>query len=207
MTRTTAVRAAVIAAAGWLVAASAAHAQNVPLSVVEVGAPAVNCVFNNANAPNCQVVVDDSVQTFMLPNDSGNARLQSRTYPGAASAPAAGDMAYVYRVDLTSVQGKNCVFSITIVSGNVVPLPYATPKNNVKSDVFVVTSGGLGSVGIGSAVQNGAEIFFTFSKPLCPGATSYFFGFASTSLKPVAGTASIGNNNGGGPENVADRVP
>src|SRR5580658_6145673 len=94
--------AAAIVAAGCFAAVSAAQAA--ALSIVEVGAPAVNCAFNNAGSPNCTVVVDDSVGTFTPPGDTGTARLQSRTYPGAPAAPAAGGMAYVYRVDLTSVQ-------------------------------------------------------------------------------------------------------
>jgi len=108
-----AMAAASIAAAGCFAAASAAQAG--PLTIVEVGAPAVNCVFNNAGgAPNCTVVVDDSVGDFMLPGDNGDARLQTRTYPGVPPAPAAGDMAYVYRMDLTNVSVQagapaNCV--------------------------------------------------------------------------------------------------
>jgi len=210
MTMKTTLRAAAIVAAGCLIEASAAHAQ--ALSVVNVGAPAVNCVFNNGGAPDCKVVVEDTTGTFTLPNDTGEARLQSRTYPGAAGAPAAGDMAYVYRVDLTSVKGKTCVSSLTLLTGAVVKLPYSPPGN---SDVFVVTSGGLGTVGPMSAVKTGDQVFFEFSNgpagsPVCPGATSYFFGFASTVLKPVASTAETGTTccgAAGSNPNVAARTP
>jgi hypothetical protein len=201
MTAKLTMHAAAIVTAGFLAVAWAAPAA--ALSVTNVSAPAVNCVFNNAHAPACTVVVEDSVGTFTLPGDTGTARLQSRTYPGTAPAPAAGDMAYVYRVDLTSVKGTNCVSQLTLVTGSVVAMPYAPPGN---SDVFVVTHGGLGTVGIASAVQTGAQIFFTFSSPVCPGATSYFFGFASPSVKPVSGTAQEFNNHGGSAA-VADRVP
>jgi hypothetical protein len=208
MTKKTTVRGAAIVAAGCLTAASVAQAQNVPLSVVNVGAPAVNCVFNNANAPACQVSPVDSVGTFALPKDTGPAQLQSRTYPGKAPAPAAGDMAYVYRLDLTKVKGKTCVSSLTLLSGPViVKLPYSPAGN---SDVFVVTSGGPGTVGIGSAVQTGAEVFFQFSSPVCPGAMSHFFGFASTVLNPVSSTAGTGTTCcgvAGSNPNVAARTP
>jgi hypothetical protein len=118
-----------IAAAACFVAASGARAA--PLSVVNVGAPAINCVFSptkipDAPPPACSVVVNDSVGTFTPPGDSGDARLQSRTYPGTAPAPAAGDMAYVYRVDLTTVQGAtaaNCVATLALDFGPVVKLP------------------------------------------------------------------------------------
>jgi hypothetical protein len=208
MTMKIAITAASIAAAGCFAAASAAQAG--PLTIVEVGAPAVNCAFNNASAPNCTVVVEDSVGTFTLPGDNGNARLQSRTYPGAAGAPAAGDMAYVYRVDLTNVQGltaANCVPAFTInFPGGVVPLPYRLSTPNDKFDVFVVTSGGLGTVALKSAVQTGVKIVFTFTTPVCPGATSYFFGLASKSVKPVADAAQVSFSLGGG-ATPADRVP
>jgi len=95
MTVKISLRVAVIAAAGLFGAASGAQAA--PLSVVDVAAPAINCVFNatpipNAPPPACQVVVNDSIGVFTPPGDIGVARLQSRTYPGTAPAPAAGDM-------------------------------------------------------------------------------------------------------------------
>ena len=128
---------------------------------------------------------------FTPPGDSGEARLQSRTYPGKAPAPAAGDMAYIYRVDLTAVQGAtaaNCVTTLALDFGPVVKMPYGP---NSDSDMFVVTSavGSRRSVEIASADQVGKTITFTFSKPVCPGATSYFFGLASKSDEHVAGTA------------------
>lgn len=108
MTLRMTMRGTVIAAAGCFGTASAAQAA--PLAIVNVGAPAINCVFSptkipNASPPACMVTVSDSVGTFTPPGDSGEARLQSRTYPGTAPAPAAGDMAHVYRVDLASVKG------------------------------------------------------------------------------------------------------
>jgi hypothetical protein len=195
--------------AGCLAAASAAPAA--PLTVVNVGAPAINCVFSptkipNAPPPACQVVVNDSLGTFTPPGDSGEARLQTRTYAGTAPAPAAGDMAYVYRVDLTAVKGAtaaNCVTTLALDFGPVVKLPYA-PKG--KFDVFVVTAGGLGSVELAAADQVGKTITFTFAKPVCPGATSYFFGLASKTVKPIAGTATVSYSLGGS-ATTADRVP
>ena len=196
--------------AGCLAAASAAPAA--PLTIVDVGAPAINCVFSPTKIPNspppaCSVVVNDSLGTFTPPGDSGEARLQSRTYPGKAPAPAAGDMAYVYRVDLTAVQGAtaaNCVTTLALDFGPVVKLPYG-PKG-AKFHVFVVTVGGLGSVDLASADQVGNTITFTFSKPVCPGATSYFFGLASKKTHPIAGTPTVSFSLGGS-ATTADRVP
>jgi hypothetical protein len=202
------VRAAAIGAAGCLAVASAAQAG--PLAVVNVGAPAVNCAFNTTNAPACQVVVEDAIGTFNVTGDSGVARLQSRNYPGKAPAPAAGDMAYIYRVDLTNVQGilaPICVAKLALDFGPVVKLPYDMPKDNASFDVFVVTTGGLGTVGPSSANQVGNTITFTFSKPVCPGATSYFFGLASKTVKHIPGIAKVFFSPGGGTATTADQVP
>jgi len=197
-----------VASAAAVLAAcfAAAAAQAAPLSIVDVSAPSDNCVFNNAGAPNCTVIVNDSVGTFTPPNDVGNARLQSRTYPGVAPAPGAGTMAYVYRVDLTSVQGAvaaNCVTKLAFDFGPVVPLPYG-PKG--KADVFVITQGGLGSVKPASANQVGGTITFTFAAPVCPGATSYFFGLASKTATPKDSKATLSYSLGGG-ATTAVRVP
>lgn len=208
MTMKIAIAAAAIAAAGCLAAASAAQAG--PLTIVEVGWPANNCVFHN-NPPNCTVVVDDSSGNFNLPGDNGVALLHTRTYPGAPAAPAAGDMAYLYRVDLTNVSvpaggTPNCVTGITInFPGGVVPLPYPSNPPRGPSDVFVVTAGGTGTVGLKAAVQNGVKIAFTFAAPICPGETSYFFGLASKSLKPIGDIAEISFTKG--VAGTADRVP
>jgi hypothetical protein len=203
-------RVAVIAAAGIFGAASGARAA--PLTVVNVAAPGINCVFSPTKIPNtpppaCSVIVNDSIGTFTPPGDSGEARLQSRTYAGTAPAPAAGDMAYVYRLDLTKVQGAtaaNCVTTLALDFGAVVKLPYG--PNRSKFHVFVVTVGGLGSVDLASADQVGNTITFTFSQPICPGATSYFFGLASKKVNPVAGTATVSYSLGGS-ATTADLVP
>ena len=66
-------------AAAFLIALSAA-AQAASLTVVEVNAPAINCVFNTG----CTVTVTDHVSDIPMPNNiTGKARLQSRTDTGA----------------------------------------------------------------------------------------------------------------------------
>jgi hypothetical protein len=57
-----------------------------PLSVVKVAAPDINCVFET----DCTIVVTDSIGNIPLPNITGTARLQSRTFTGQAGAPGAG---------------------------------------------------------------------------------------------------------------------
>jgi hypothetical protein len=171
-----------------------AHAAS--LTVVNVGAPAINCVFNTT----CKVTVTDSVGTIPVPPGlwSGTARLQSRTFVGAAGAPGAGKTAYDYRVDLTQAVSDGevpCVTDLAIDFGPVTKLQYngAGPLD----DVYVVTSGGLGTIGLWSVEQTGSVITFTFNQPVCAGPTpgtghtSYFFGVASDK-PPKAITAHAG---------------
>lgn len=197
-------RTAVSVLAGGL--ACAAHA--VPLKVVNVNSPAVNCVFNTT----CKVTVNDTVGNVPVPGISGTARLQSRTYPGAAGAPAAGKTAYVYRVDLTQAVGIvniPCVSGLKVDFGPVTALDY--DKNGQLDHVFVVTSGGLGSIGVASADQVGGTITFAFSAPVCAGSspgkgdTTFFFGLAAaTAPKAITAQAQIA---GGAWVNVAARAP
>ena len=78
----------VVAGAAAAVVLSVLAAQAQPLTVVEVNAPAVNCVFH----PACTITVSDSVGFIPLPYLAAprTAFLQSRTFSGAAGTPAAG---------------------------------------------------------------------------------------------------------------------
>ncbi len=95
----------------------------------------------------------------------------------------------MYRIDLSNANKYvECISGVVINFGPAVLLPVG--PNNALGHVFVTTQGGLGSVGIKSADQNGSVITFTFDKPLCPGATSYFFGLAA-SAAPVHASAMM----------------
>jgi hypothetical protein len=145
-----------------------------PLTIVETSFPEVNCVFN----PGCTITVTDSVGKIGLGTDSGAVRLQSRTFTGAAGTPAAGKTGYMYRVDLTQGKGwVDCLVGLVVSFGPVLKLPYK--KGSPAADVFVGTKGGLGSVSLKSAEQDGNVITFTFSKYLCLGETTFFFGLTS----------------------------
>ncbi len=202
---------------GLLLAPVAAQAG--PLTIVNVNAPAVNCVFN----PACTVVVTDSIGTFVPPGDGGTGRLQSRTYVGAPGAPAAGLTAYVYRVDMTSAtagsaNAVNCVKQLIVDIGPVAKLPYlaaAASHGPIIGDVFVVTSGGLGTIGLSSAMQVGNIVTFTFTAPICPkplivtamipGKSSFFFGLAAK-MAPKPSIAKLVYTLGGAGTTAA-RVP
>ena len=196
------------AAAGLLVTSFCAS-QAASLSLVTVNAPAINCVFET----DCTIVVNDTVGTIPLSNATGTARLQSRTFTGQPGAPGAGKTGYEYRVDLTQAQAIGdvaCVTALFVDFGAVSKLQYnaAGPAD----DVFVVTKGGLGTIGLASAEQTGNTVKFTFSQPVCaadtsgPGKTTFFFGLASN-FAPEPITAGIEAPGFEDPLNVRARAP
>jgi hypothetical protein len=174
-----------------LAAASPVHAQN--LTIVEVNAPKVNCVFQT----DCSLVVNDSTGNISLPflATPGTAWLQSRTYPGEAGAPGVGTTGYEYRLSMTQASGPGCILGFNLNFGPHKPLPYA---NNTLADIFVITTGGLGTIGLKSAVRSGDLIQFTLASPLCsdgPPAgtkTTFFFGLAGVNAPMHVSATAFG---------------
>jgi hypothetical protein len=165
-----------------LALAGKASAIAAPLSIVEVGAPAVNCVF----AADCILHVNDSTGAVAMPflATPGTVWLQSRTFTGAAGTPGGGKTGYLYRLSMTQAAGSGeCLVGLVLNFGPVVKLPY---KAGTMADVFVITAGGLGTVKLKSAEQDGNVITFEFEKPMCvpptpsDSATTFFFGMASS---------------------------
>ena len=163
-----------------------------PLNVVEVAAPAINCVYSTT----CTITVTDSVGQLPLAglNKPNTAWLQSRTFTGAAGTPGAGKTGYEYRLDMTQASGSlECIGGIVINFGPLTQLPY---KNNQPADVYVITQGGLGTIKLASAQQDTDVITFNFSKFICAteqvntALTTFFFGLASVN-PPVTTTAGV----------------
>lgn len=155
-----------------------------PLKVVNVSAPSINCVFD----PSCKVPATDTTATIPLPT-AGTNFLQSRTFMGKPGAPANGLYAYEYRIDLRNALGITyipCITSMTIEFGPGVKSLDYDGDGESGDQVYVVTTGGLGSIGIASAKKNNDKITFTFSSPVCAGGSpgsgqsTFFFGLAST---------------------------
>lgn len=88
---------------------------------------------------------------------------------------------------MTQVKGKNCVLAMRIDTGPLATLNY---KPGTPAQLYVVTSGGLGSVGIGSADLTSGILTVKFHGAVCPGSTSYFFGMAAKGT-PVNTKASV----------------
>src|SRR5437016_13864934 len=72
-------------------------ARAVPLAIVNVGAPAINCVFD----PTCTNLVADTSGTIRLSGTTGAGFLQSRTFTCQSGAAAAGRYASDYRTAFT----------------------------------------------------------------------------------------------------------
>jgi hypothetical protein len=178
------------------------------LKVVKVAAPAVNCIYH----PACTITVNDSVGQLALANlDKPNtAWLQSRTFTAAAGTPGAGKTGYEYRLDMTQATGSlECIGGVVINFGPVSQLPF---KDNAPADVYVITEGGLGTIGIVSAVQDGDVITFSFEKLVCAAMpasaanTTFFFGLASVH-PPAATSAGIFGTGNPPYYNVPARAP
>ena len=173
----------VVAAVALAMAPAAAAG---PLKVVNVNAPAYIFVFS----PSGSIFVQDTVDTFAVSGGAGLARLQSRTAVGQPGAPAAGDHLYLYRLDLTNVYGIvniPCITTMKIRFGGVIGSFDYNGDSITGDQVLVVTSGGVGSVGVSSATQSGNDITFHFAGAgVCAGGSpgtgdsSFFFGLAST---------------------------
>jgi hypothetical protein len=183
-------------------------ARAAPLKVVNVSAPAINCVFNTP----CTVTVNDTSDNVTL-SAGGTGFLQSRTYKGYPGSPADGLYAYEYRLDLRNAVGAlniACIDWMTINFGPVVgTLNYG---GDAKPDqVFVVTGGGIGTIGIASANQTGSNIKFKFTSPVCEGGapgqgdSSYFWGLVSKTA-PKFVTATL-HETGGATHVVKARSP
>ncbi len=172
-------RMAVFVMAGAMMTAPPAAGE--ALTIVEVNAPAINCVFN----PSCTIIVNDSTGVIGLPfiATPGTAWLQSRTFSSVSGTPAFPNTGYIYRISLTQASGAaDCLIGLTLNFGPVTKLPY---KDNKPADIFVVTTGGLGTVSLKSAEKTGNVIEFSLSKPLCLSGppdiknTTFFFGLAA----------------------------
>ena len=178
-----------------------------PLKVVNVGAPAINCVFNTP----CTIAVNDTTDKVTLTN-GGTGTLKSRTFKGRQGSPADGLFAYEYLLDLRNAVGAEniaCIDWMTISFGPVSSLDY---NGDAKPDqVFVITSGGIGSRSLASAVQNGGNIKFTFNAPVCEGSapgkgdSSFFWGLVSKGPRREV-TATL-HETGGATHAVKARSP
>jgi len=189
-------------------ALSASPAVADPLTITEVAAPAINCVFDTS----CKIMVTDTIGPIAIPAVHGPAALQSRSFVAAPGTPAAGMTGYLFRIDLAQARGGTpnvCIARLKFDLGPLAKLPY--PGGTGPADVFVITTGAIGTVGLASADRAGAAVTFAFRQPVCPGPganpgqSSYFFGFAAA-RPPQPATARLEFDIGDGVD-VPARAP
>lgn len=160
--------------------AGMAAARSEPLSIINIGASALNCVYDTA----CGFVVADTVAPIQISGIGGRVVVQTRTFTGSAGSPAAAMTGYGYRVNLTGAVGSRCVSALKLPFTSISKIPYI--PDGPYADVFVVATGDLGSIGLASADKAGDTITFTFSKRICAdpnpgnGESSLFFGLTSS---------------------------
>jgi hypothetical protein len=165
------------------------------LKIVEVNAPKVNCVFQT----DCNIPVTDTSSNISPPflATPGTAWMQSRTFAGE------------YRLSMTQASAPGCILGFNLNFGPHKQLPYT---NNQLADVYVVTTGGLGTIGLKSAERNGDMIMFTFAGPVCADGppdvkkTTFFFGLAATAA-PMQVSASVYGTGDPGFFGIEARVP
>src|SRR2546425_12644978 len=88
-------------------------AQAQPLTITQVSAPSINCVYNL----DCTVVVKDIADDLVLSNDTTIGSLQSRTVQGQPLAPLVGLYGYEYRGKLQEREQNDpapCLETFTI---------------------------------------------------------------------------------------------
>jgi hypothetical protein len=179
-----------------------------PLRVVNVSAPAINCVFSTP----CTITVSDTTDNILM-STGGTGVLKSRTFKGLPGSPADGLFAFEYLLDLRNAVGAtavSCIDSMTISFGPVVStLDYNIDRK--PDQVFVIRGGGIGTIGIASAVQSGNNIKFNFTSPICEGGapgkgdSSFFWGLVSRNPPKLADAAL--HEPGGAIHHVKVRVP
>ncbi len=177
--------------------------------MVNVAAPDINCVFNET----CLVTVTDSTGLYPpKPGYSGHPKLYTRTFVGAPGSQAEGLTAYLYRVDFTKANAEtdvNCAENLQIRFGDVARLKY---DGETKADVFVISTGAVGDVGISSAEKVGPNVILTFSTEVCPAGgftsagSSFYIGMASPGT-PAAAKVKSDLTFGGGTVKVRARTP
>jgi hypothetical protein len=175
---------------------TAASAQSGKMTVVTVHAAALLCIYDKS----CKASPTDNSVAFDMPDIIGTQprpRLHTRTIAGSAGAPAAGKTGYLYRLDLTNVVGGSdvsCATALKLDFGPTAKFEYF--KNGPNADVFVVDSGGSGTVGLSKAERIGSGVTLTFRKQICVGTgpkggeSSLFFGLTSDH-PPKAATAQV----------------
>lgn len=169
-----------------------------PLTIYATDEHTIACFFSTT----CTLTPTDTSGAIPLPPPiTGSGALLTRTYVGGAGSSGANIPVYEYRLDMTQAVNTTadafCITDVAIDFGPQSPIPYNGPGPwTSRYDMYVVTSGGSGSIGIYYATISGNTIDFVFNQPVCAGSTpgtgqaSLPFGLASP-YAPRAITAAV----------------
>ena len=181
------------------VARPLAEVASTALSIVDVAAPDINCLFDI----DCTITVDDLASHFLPPAATGDAFLQSRLWPAGEAGTSGADLyPYLYRIDLRNAVGVTAAACVTEMSIDFGPIAQLDYNGDTKpEDIFVITKGGLGTIKPTKATQDAGKITFYFDPAACVGASrgkgdsTFFFGLASK-LPPQVVPAHLGGTLG-----------
>ena len=151
------------------------------LDIAQISASELECLFSTT----CTSLSSTSITNFTLTGAAGSGFMQSRRpsagQPGAAGA---GLYSYRYQFDLSAMVGASfCIDEMEIDFGPVVPLDY--DEDGSLEHVYVISSGGSGSIAPSSVEKDSQMVKFSFSPGVCAGAAagegdlSFIFGMAS----------------------------
>ena len=198
-----------------LLAAHGSHSANAAptaaLTVASVHASDVKCLFDT----DCTIFVDDTASTFTFDSMAGSGLLQSRLWErGQTGTEGVGLFPYLYRIDMTELVGPGnpaCVTSLSLDFGPIVPLDY--DGDSSLEDIFIVTSGAVGSVAPSAIDLTDGKLTLSFSPPVCGdfspsqnnGESTFFMGLASP-FREHAVTAEV-SSNWDEPLSLATRAP
>jgi hypothetical protein len=157
---------------------------------VDTSAPQINCLFSTT----CSVVVNDMVSTM-----ANGGRVQSRTFQGQPGSTLAGKWVYLYRVDMSNAVGVLSIPYVTRMSisgwGPLVNWDYNFDWN-YSDQVYTVTQGAIGTVGLSDAFNFWGTSFFYFDGAVYGGGSpgtgesSRFFGLVSN-YPPIVKNATV----------------
>lgn len=170
-------------ASGLAILPLPAVAQSIP--IVEVAAPAINCLAH----PECRITVSDSVGVLGEGSRSELGFLQSRSAASAGGTPASGHTMMQYRLNLLSAEARRggpCVSRVEIPGA-----PPTTPldldsNGQPERALFAVTRGAIGTIVPGAARHENGITTVEFADGVCPpgsgdaaadGQSSVFFGW------------------------------
>ena len=171
---------------------AAAGLQAQSLKLLNVNDPGIYCRFS----PDCHVAPVETSSSFTPTNLAAACVLQSRSFAGNGM-DAAGTYGYEYRIVLNNAGAQGDNF-LTVDS---LTLHFDSPQSfafggHASNQVWVVATGGPGSLAPGSASLSGTNIVVKFSPPIIlvtktnQSAGTYYFGMISTG-QPRVTTAVV----------------